>query len=419
MSEGLLIVTLAVFALVYLGMAVGRIPGLQVDRTGIAVLGAIILVAVGAVDGPAAVSSVDFPALLVLAGLMVVSAQAGEAGLYDWCAARLAVSPSAPPRLLGLVVFVSGGLSALVTNDVVVFAVTPLLCVGLLRRGLDPRPFVLALALAANAGSALTPIGNPQNILIAQAGALPFWPFVLFCLPVALASLLLIWGGMVWLWRGRWRLDQPGCGAVGSVPVPVPVPVDRRGAVKTAAAAVGLLVMLSLPVPQALGVTVVAGALLISRRLTTRRTLLLVDWPLLVLFAALFIVTHAAQMTGVPSRVLASLGDVGLDLRQPWVLTLVSLLGSNTIGNVPADMLVLSLVPDRDPLFLHSLALLSTLAGNLLITGSMANIIAVEAAARQGVRISFLDHARSGVPLTLITVFLAALQMTLFVRLPL
>ncbi|WP_019645152.1 SLC13 family permease [Novispirillum itersonii] len=417
MSEGLLIVTLAVFALVYLGMAVGRIPGLQVDRTGIAVLGAIILVAVGAVDGPAAVSSVDFPALLVLAGLMVVSAQAGEAGLYDWCAARLAVSPSAPPRLLGLVVFVSGGLSALVTNDVVVFAVTPLLCVGLLRRGLDPRPFVLALALAANAGSALTPIGNPQNILIAQAGALPFWPFVLFCLPVALASLLLIWGGMVWLWRGRWRLDQPGCGAEGSVPVPVPV--DRRGAVKTAAAAVGLLVMLSLPVPQALGVTVVAGALLISRRLTTRRTLLLVDWPLLVLFAALFIVTHAAQMTGVPSRVLASLGDVGLDLRQPWVLTLVSLLGSNTIGNVPADMLVLSLVPDRDPLFLHSLALLSTLAGNLLITGSMANIIAVEAAARQGVRISFLDHARSGVPLTLITVFLAALQMTLFVRLPL
>lgn len=417
MSEGLLMVTLAVFALVYLGMAVGRIPGLQVDRTGIAVLGAIILVAVGAVDGPAAVSSVDFPALLVLAGLMVVSAQAGEAGLYDWCAARLAVSPSAPPRLLGLVVFVSGGLSALVTNDVVVFAVTPLLCVGLLRRGLDPRPFVLALALAANAGSALTPIGNPQNILIAQAGALPFWPFVLFCLPVALASLLLIWGGMVWLWRGRWRLDQPGRGAVGSVPVPVPV--DRRGAVKTAAAGVALLVMLSLPVPQALGVTVVAGALLISRRLTTRRTLLLVDWPLLVLFAALFIVTHAAQMTGVPSRILASLGDIGLDLRQPWVLTLVSLLGSNTIGNVPADMLVLSLVPDRDPLFLHSLALLSTLAGNLLITGSMANIIAVEAAARQGVRISFLDHARSGVPLTLITVFLAALQMMLFVRLPL
>lgn len=407
MPDGITLLTLAVFGLVYLGMAVGRIPGLLVDRTGIAVLGAIVLMAAGAIDGPSAVASVDFSALLVLAGLMVVSAQAGEAGVYDWCAARLAVSPLAPPRLLGLVVFASGGLSALVTNDVVVFAVTPLLCAGLLRRGLDPRPFVLALALAANAGSALTPIGNPQNILIAQAGALPFWPFVLFCLPVAFASLLLIWGGMAVLWRGRWSLPS---GPVDAVQAPA-VPLDRRGVTKAAAAAAALLLMLSLPVPQALGVTMVAGALLISRRLATRRTLLLVDWPLLVLFSALFIVTHAAQMTGVPSQVLQALGNAGLSLRDPWVLSAVALIGSNTIGNVPADMLVLSLLADRDPLFLHGLALLSTLAGNLLITGSMANIIAVEAAARQGVRIGFLTHARSGVPLTLLSLLLAALQL--------
>lgn len=409
MSEGMSLLTLVVFGLVYLGMAVGRIPGLLVDRTGIAVLGAIILMAAGVMDGPAAIGAVDFSALLVLAGLMVVSAQAGEAGVYEWCAARLAVSPLAPCRLLGVVVFVSGGLSALVTNDVVVFAVTPLLCAGLLRRGLDPRPFVLALALAANAGSALTPIGNPQNILIAQAGALPFWPFVLFCLPVAVASLLLIWAGMAVFWRGRWVL--PSGPAAGSAVAAIPL--NRHGLIKTAGAAVALLVMLSLPVPQALGVTVVAGALLISRRLATRRTLLLVDWPLLILFAALFIVTHAAQMTGVPSQVLAALGEAGLSLRDPWVLSAVALIGSNTIGNVPADMLVLSLLPDRDPLFLHGLALLSTLAGNLLITGSMANIIAVEAAARQGIRIGFLTHARSGVPLTLLTLLLAAGQLAL------
>lgn len=405
--------SLLVFCLVYAGMAVGRVPGLQVDRTGIAVIGAIVLVAGGAISGPQALESVDFPSLLVLAGLMVFSAQVGDAGLYDWCADRLARSPVSPGWLLGLVVAVGGILAALVTNDVVVFAMTPLLCSGLLRRGLDPRPYVLGLALAANAGSAATPIGNPQNILIAQAGALPFWDFVAACAPVAGLSLLVVWAGLWGIWRGRWELSllagqsQLQMQTQRDGPSTGPVSVQTGGVLKAVGGGVLLLVLLSTPMPQALAVVLVAGMLLVSRRFASRRTLLLVDWPLLVLFAALFIVTHAVGMTGVPGRLMADLAASGFDVSDPVVLATVALIGSNTIGNVPADMLILSLVPGRDPAFLHGLALLSTLAGNLLVTGSMANIIAVETAARHGVRIRFRDHARVGVPVTVVTMGLA------------
>ena len=163
-----------VFACVYLGMALGRWPGLMLDRTGIALVGAIVLILATAVDREEVRAAIDVPTLVILFGLMVLSAQFAACGFYDWCSRRLARTPVEPPALLALTVAVSGLLSAVLANDVVVFAMTPMLALGLLRRGLDPRPFLIALTAAANAGSAATIIGNPQNILIGQFGGLDF-----------------------------------------------------------------------------------------------------------------------------------------------------------------------------------------------------------------------------------------------------
>src|SRR5262245_55120203 len=161
-----------VFALTYVGMALGRIPGLKVDRTGIAMIAAVVLVAAEALPPDKIASAIHFPTLLLMGGLMILSARVGAAGFYDAVAAWIARQAGRPLRLLALTIGIGGVLSALLINDIVVFAMTPLLCAGLAARKLDPRPFLFGLAAASNAGSVATLIGNPQNILIGQAGRL-------------------------------------------------------------------------------------------------------------------------------------------------------------------------------------------------------------------------------------------------------
>ncbi len=401
---------LAVFTVVYLGMAAGRLPGLLVDRTGVALLGAIALVLAGAMDGPAALAAIDFPTLIVLFGLMVLSAQFAACGFYDWCAARLAALPLRPLGLLALVTVTGGGLSAVLANDVVVFAMTPMLVIGLTRAGLDARPYVLALAAGANAGSAATVIGNPQNILIASVGGLDFWAFAAICAPPALASLVVVFVVVAVVWRGR--LERGERTVHGTAPVRADAAaetatLDRAGIAKALAATLALLALFATPLPHTEGVLLVAGALLISRRLATRRLLGFVDWHLLVLFAGLFIVTAALTATGLPATLLDRMAAFGWHLTALEVITPLVVIGSNSIGNVPLVVLLLGIVPDPTPETLYALALLSTLAGNLLLTGSLANIIAVERAAEVGLEIGFAEHARIGVPITVLSLGLA------------
>jgi Na+/H+ antiporter NhaD/arsenite permease-like protein len=200
---------LLVFTAVCLGMALGRWPGLTIDRTGIALVGAIVLVLAGAVGPDQVRAAIEVPTLVILFGLMVLSAQHAACGFYAWCSRRIARTPAGPGPLLALTVVVAGLLSAVLANDVVVFAMTPLLVTGLLRRGLDPRPFLIALASAANAGSAATIIGNPQNILIGQKGGLDFWAFLAACGPPAAAGMLITWLVVAAVWRRRLALEDP------------------------------------------------------------------------------------------------------------------------------------------------------------------------------------------------------------------
>jgi Na+/H+ antiporter NhaD/arsenite permease-like protein len=389
----------AVFVATYLGMALGRWPGLRLDRTGIAILGAILLYASGAVSGDEVLAAIDWATLFVLFGLMILSAQFAACGFYDWCSARIAASPAGPAALLALTVAVAGTLSAVLANDVVVFAMTPMLIKGLVSRGLDPRPYLIALAGGANAGSAATVIGNPQNILIAQVGRLDFWEFSRVCAPPAVMGLILVYV-VVWLvWRRRLRHPT----AAASAPVPMPA-VDRFGVGKGMLATAALLAMFAGPVPYVTGVSIIAAMLLISRRLATREILGLVDWHLLVLFAGLFVVTAALAATGVPAALLAQATASGLDPGSLPTLVPITLVGSNTIGNVPAVVLLLAVLPELPAETSYRLAVLSTLAGNLLVVGSLANIIVVERARQAGVALGFADHARCGVPMTVASV---------------
>ncbi len=390
--------TFAIFAATYAGMAFGRIPGLRIDRSGIAMLGAIAMIACGALSPEHALAAIDFPTLLVLFGLMIVSGQLGTSGFYDLCAARITELGGSPLRLLAGVIFVSGVLSALLTNDVVVFALTPLLCRGLARRNVDPKPYLVALAAAANAGSAATPIGNPQNVAIAQVGSLPFLPFVLACALPAIVALAIVYAVVRVVHRQTLARPAPP-------PVSGPAPtLDRPRAIKAGVAIAILVAGLLLPVPNALVVVAVAGALLVSRRVSSRQVLEQIDWPLLSLFASLFIVTAAFAATGEPSRWLDAIAAHGLAPDRARMLVPLAIVGSNTIGNVPLVALLLSVWRDATPGTLHALASLTTLAGNLTIAGSLANIIVAERASAEGVTLGFAEHARCGVAITLTSI---------------
>lgn len=167
-----------------------------------------------------------------------------------------------------------------------------------------------------------------------------------------------------------------------------------------------VLAFLFAPWPREVLALGAAGLLLASRRMASREILGLVDWHLLVLFAGLFVVNGALEASGAPASALAALRGAGIALEEPAWLFGASALLSNLVSNVPAVMLLLPAA--THPLAGATLALSSTLAGNLLLVGSIANLIVAEQAGRLGVAIDWRTHARVGVPVTLATLALAA-----------
>ncbi|MBI3512728.1 MAG: anion transporter [Proteobacteria bacterium] len=389
------------FALTYVGMALGRVPGLRIDRAGIATIAAVVLVAIGAVPLDDIAAAVHFPTLLLMGGLMILSARVGASGFYEAAAAWIARQAARPRRLLAVTIGVGGVLSALLVNDVVVFAMTPLLCTGLAARQLDVRPFLLGLAAASNVGSAATLIGNPQNILIGQVARLDFWSYAAIAVAPAALGLAITFGCIALAWRSSL--------ATVAVAAPItPAVVDRRQIALCGGALAVLLVLFATPLPREISALLVAAGLVVSRTLPSRQLLDEIDLPLLILFAALFVANDAFARTGLAEDGLRALIAHGLLPDRLALLAPLTLLLSNTIGNVPAVVMILQVWHGIPPGTLIGLALLSTLAGNLLLVGSLANLIVAERAALAGVRLTLRDHAKAGVPITVLTMTLAA-----------
>jgi len=397
-----------VFAIVYLGMILGALPFLRLDRTGIALLGAIALVGLGALTPEEAALSVHLPTILLLFSFMVLSAQMRLGGFYTWVTLRIAALPLGPAGLLAATMLAVAALSAVFSNDVICLAVAPVLADVCLRRGVDPVPYLIGLACAANIGSAATLIGNPQNMLIGQVLALPFAGYAREAIVPVLASLAAAWAIIALRIR-----KGPGKG--------VPVldrreegyaPFDAWQTAKGLAVAAALMaVFLFTSWPREVAALTGAGILLMSSRLHSNKMLGLVDWQLLVLFMGLFVVNHAFEATGLAARALEALAAAGAPLAEPAPLFAAAFVLSNIVSNVPAVMLLLPAA--TEPFSGPMLAIVSTLAGNLIIVGSIANIIVVDAARRRGIEIDWRRHAATGVPVTLVSLAIAAAWFTL------
>ncbi|WP_241911867.1 anion transporter [Telmatospirillum siberiense] len=384
----------------YLALAIGRIPGFSIDRAGIALVGAGLMIASGALSLEEAYKAVDLDTITLLLGMMIVVASLRLSGFFAAASAWIGMHAGRPMILLGAVVAISGGLSAFLVNDAVCLVLTPLVLELTLALGRRPMPYLLAVAMASNIGSTATITGNPQNIMIGSFSHIPYGKFVLALGPVALAGLIITVALIAVLHRAEFagvaRLDA----------LRQKNSVNRALVIRALLATVILIASFFCGVVPAKAAIIIGGLLLLTRRMKSWRVYAEIDWSLLLMFSGLFIIVAGAEHALLSPEVISAAGRLQLD-RIP-ILSAVTAVLSNLLSNVPAVLVIKPFVDslkDHDTAWLV-IAMSSTLAGNFTVLGSVANLIVVQRAAVSGVTIGFWDYFRVGAPLTAITLIL-------------
>jgi Na+/H+ antiporter NhaD/arsenite permease-like protein len=392
LSDARLIAGIVIFIGSYVVFAFGKFPGMKIDRPGMAIIGAVLMVAARIVNAQDALRSVDFSTIVLLFSMMLIVANLHLVGFFD-AVAEFVVTRMGARHLLPAVIVSTGVLSAFFVNDIICLVMVPIVLKISKRMGVPPLGYLLAVATASNIGSVATVTGNPQNILIGSYSGISYRSFIAHLGPIAIIGLVIDWAVLHFTFPVR------------IVPTDVPVrhePRQQLRLVKPAIVVAGVITGFLIGFPPALVAAVGAAVILISRTMEPRLVYEEVDWGLLVFFVGLFVIVGGAEKVGIV--------DGMLDVAQSWnlhhagVFAVVTALLSNIVSNVPAVMLLKSVVPGfPDP---HRawlmLAMASTLAGNLTITGSIANIIVVERA-RAEVEIGFKDYLKVGVPITVLT----------------
>ena len=387
-----------VLAGTYAVIAIGRVPVLRIDRTGAAIIGAILMVVIGGLPFDAAVAGVDARTIVLLYGMMVLVAHLRMAGFFGLLAQSVATRISSPSVLLVAVVFAAGILSALFVNDTICLVFAPIVVEAARLTRRSPVPLLLGVATGSNIGSVATITGNPQNILIGTMSRISYLDFARHLTPVALIGLALDALVLIVIFRRELSAGD------GPAPHVHDVRVHKPLMIKALIVAAGMFAAFLAGYDSALVAAAGAAALLVTRRVKPERVYRQVDWDLLVLFVGLFVVVAGARHAGLSDDVFALLRPLGIDTVAG--LSLVTAFLSNVISNVPTVMLFAHLMPSfPNPRSAWlTLAMSSTLAGNLTLVGSIANLIVVESARKEGVVLTFWDYLKVGVPVTAVTI---------------
>jgi Na+/H+ antiporter NhaD/arsenite permease-like protein len=390
---------LTVLILTYAGIALGRIPGLKVNRTGIALLGAIAMMIFGGVTTAEAVGYVNWSTVFLLFGFFVISAQLRLSGFYHLVAGAISERLGHPVQFLLILMVMTAGLSAFLNNDIVCFVFTPIVGAALLARRINPVPFLIGLAIASNVGAAGTLIGNAQNMMIGQVAHLNFGRYLLWSVvPVAFA--LGCSFGIIWLLSLR-RGQAPGTSVTTNVEA-ASEPFNLLHTIKGIAILVIVVGLFFSPLPKEIIALAAAGIHLASTKFRTEDLLGLIDWSVLILFVGLFVITGSFQSTGYGDQAVQWLAHGGFNLNTPPALIATTAFLSNLINNSAAVMLLVKVVNLSHPTTAYLLALANSFGGSLLLIGSVANLIVVQQAREMKITIGFGDFAKLGIPATLL-----------------
>src|SRR5256884_5152743 len=393
---------LVIFGLTYLLIAVQRLPFVHLNRPAASLLGAVAMVVFGVLPLRDAYAAIDFDVLVFLLGLMLIVGYLEVGKFFEWAAEWLLRRARTPERLLLGEVVGGGLLSALFVNDTICLVVTPVLPAAWGPLRVKPNPYLIGLAMGANVGSVLSITGNPQNMLVGIWSGASFGGFLAHMLPVGAGGLAITYGYLRWAFRAELR--EPFRERLEAVPVTLDRPLVLKALGLVGGAVIAWLGGGSLPL-----VAITAGAMMVAvAQRDPAYAIDRVEWSLLLFFASLFVVMRGFEQTGAVAwidRHALALVQAGSAWSVAGVVSGVMAVLSNLISNVPAVMLWRNTVPQLpDPhLAWRVVAMSSTFAGNLLLIGSMANLIVAERAETRGVRIGFGEYARIGVPETLLT----------------
>lgn len=397
---------LLVFLATYLVLAIGRLPGSQIDRTGAAMVGASLLVAFGVLSLEEAYRAVDFNIIALLLGMMIVVAHLRLSKIFSLINGWIVSHAHHPKMLLVLVTLASGLLSALLVNDTVCFVLTPLVLNVLMQLRRNPIPYLLALAMAANIGSLATVTGNPQNMIIASLSHISYAHFAAALAPIAAIGLVLTVAAIMLAYPSEFHTRQPFRADLE------PARINRPLLIKSVVVLLAMIVSFFAGLNPSAVALVGGSLLLVTGRVKAEQVYAEIDWPLLLMFVGLFIVIAGVEKTLLSPGLLSAVDR--LHLESLPVLAGITVILSNLVSNVPAVLVLkpfaLSL-PAQQQTWL-TIAMASTFAGNLTVFGSVANFIVLQRAQAQGVIISFWEHFRIGAPLTVLTTAMGTFWLT-------
>ena len=403
MNNATTIAAVAIFVATYAVLAIGKVPIYRIDRAGAALLGASLMVAAGVLTTDEAYAAFNFDTIILLLGMMIVVANLRVSGFFRLLNYWVVRHVRRPIGLLAAVVFVCGGLSAVLVNDTVCLVMAPLVLEVVLRLKRDPIPYLLAIAMASNIGSMATITGNPQNMIVGTLSNIPFGVFAATLAPISAIGLVLVLALLVLVYRREFITDE-------QFNVETKLPRYHGPlVVKTILVVAVMIVLFFLGQPVA-KVAIAGGAILLfTRRVNPGKIYREVDWPLLVMFAGLFVVIAGFEKAVFTPQTAASIGRLQLD--STLVLAGVTAVLSNLVSNVPAVLLLKPLMPNlADPQRAWLvIAMASTLAGNFTVVGSVANLIVASRAANRGIFLGFWTYFKVGAPLTLVTLALGLL----------
>ena len=383
-----------VLCIVLLVFTLGKSPFLRIDRAGAAFIGAMSIVLSGVLSLEEALAAIDYRTIVILFSMMLLVSNLKLSGFFEAVGNLLLRWGYNRQVFLGAVIFCSGFLSAIAINDIVCLLFTPIVLLLCRKISCEPLPYLLGVAIASNIGSAATLLGNPQNILVGSLSGLSFFSYFAAAAVPAAFGLLLTFCLLNWKYKsslqGSWKKKTRLDGTI-------------HGYLMTKSLIIFLLVFFCYLMGMELAVAAGFGAALslLTRRVNPDKVYAGIDFNLLLMFCGLFIIVDGVEKSGLLQYSLEQFAF--LKVESLGSFSLLTILLSNLVSNVPAVLLLRFFIPSEQPeIWWKCLALFSTIAGNLTITGSMANLIVAEAAKRQGIRMGAAAYMQIGFPVTIL-----------------
>src|SRR3989442_3009028 len=416
-AEYALVAATVVFLVTYVLISLRTVRRFPIERPAVAMLGGALMLVLGVLTPTEALLAINLDVIVLLVGMMLLMSGLEICGFFDLVSSRIAVRAKNQAAFLAWLMVATAALSALVLNDTIALLVTPVVIRSTRALRVNPLPYIVAVAIAANVGSVATEVGNPQNAFIAIRSGIPFLTFTAYLLPVTVACLAVAIG-LVWLvFRKDLAVPLTHAGSVG------PVQLQRTGLGVTLGVTVGVAAaFFASPTPVWLPLVALAGGSFVLFFLpvfpkTAARTLIAkVDWSIILFFVGLFIVLEGVRVSGLSAAIQGGFtSTVGGQSGGLVRLVGLSALLSNLISNVPAVLLLATVVPRGSTQLWLGLAASSTLAGNATILRAAGNVIVVQVASRDGVTVSMKDFVKAGLPVTAATLVLSTVLIALLV----